>query len=68
MTFKEHQTKNDKYFQEVLRNELAQRIIDLDFYGMRDADATPETIAADIENNPLAVIQYLVDMCEDLQS
>ena len=52
----------------ILINELATRIIDLDFYGMRDADATPETVAADIETNPLAVIEYLVNMCEDLQS
>ena len=68
MTFKEHQTKNDKYFQEVLRNELAQRIIDLDFYGARDAEYTPDMVADDIRNIPLAVIEYLVDMCEDLQS
>ena len=68
MTFKEHQAKNDRYFREVLKNELAARIIDLDFYGARDAEATPETVAADIELNPLAVIGYLVNMCEDLQS
>ena len=53
---------------EIKVKELAARIIDLDFYGARDAEYTPGMVAADIETNPLAVIEYLVDMCEDLQS
>jgi len=48
--------------------ELAQRIIDVDFYGMRDAEATPESIANDIETNPEAVIAFLLDMIEDYQA
>ena len=52
---------------EILIQELSQRIIDLDFYGARDAETTPEMIADDIVNNPLAVIEYLVNMCEELQ-
>ena len=52
---------------EILIQELSQRIIDLDFYGARDADYTSDMVADDIENNPLAVIEYLVNMCEELQ-
>ena len=48
--------------------ELANRVIDTDFYGMRDAGATPETVADDIKNNPAAVIEYLLDMIDDLQA
>lgn len=46
--------------------KLAQRIIDLDFFGARDADATPETVADDIRNNPEAVIDWLLDQIEEL--
>ena len=48
--------------------ELAQRIIDTDNYGAMDADATPETVAQDISNDPLEVINYLLDIIEDLQA
>lgn len=48
--------------------KLAERIIDVDFYGARDADATPETVAADIRNNPEIVIAWLLDIIEDYQS
>lgn len=48
--------------------KLAQRIIDLDFFGARDADATPETVAETIKNEPEQVINYLLDMIEDLQA
>lgn len=48
--------------------ELAQRIIDIDFYGARDAEATPESIANDIKTNPEAVISFLLDMIEDYQA
>ena len=47
---------------------LAQRIIDIDFYGARDAEATPESIAEDIKTNPEAVISYLLDMIEEYQA
>ena len=53
---------------EILIQELAQRIIDIDFYGARDAEYTADMVADDIESNPIAVIEYLVDMCEDLQA
>lgn len=48
--------------------ELANRIIDVDFYGARDAGATPETVADDIRNNPEAVIEYLLDIIDNLQA
>ena len=50
------------------RLELAQRIIDVDFYGARDAEATPETIAEDIKNNPEAIINWLLEIIEDYQA
>lgn len=46
----------------------AQRIIDVDFYGARDAGATPETVTETIINEPLTVINYLLDMIDDLQA
>ena len=49
-------------------SELANRIYDLDPYGMRDAEATPETIEKDIKNDPESVIAYLLDMIDDLQA
>lgn len=48
--------------------ELAQRIIDIDFYGARDAEATPEAIENDIRNNPEAIIAFLLDMIEEYQA
>ena len=48
--------------------ELANRIYDLDPYGMRDAEATPEKIEQDIKNDPETVINYLLDMIDDLQA
>ena len=50
------------------RTELAQRIIDIDFYGARDAEATAESIAEDIKNSPENVIAFLLDMIEDYQT
>lgn len=55
-------------YEQVLVNELANRIIDLDFYGARDAEQTPESIADLITSDPLTVIEFLVDMVEDLQA
>lgn len=48
--------------------DLAQRIIDVDFYGAMDAGATVESVAEDIRNNPAAVIEYLLDTIDDLQA
>lgn len=50
------------------RLELAQRIIDVDFYNAMDADATVESVAQDIENNPEAIISWLLDMIDDYQA
>ena len=61
-------TKKGRYKNMTNIEKLAQRIIDLDFFGARDADATPETVADDIRNNPAAVIEYLLDMIDDLQA
>lgn len=48
--------------------ELAKRIIDIDFYGARDAEETPETVAEKIKNEPEVVIEYLVSIIEDYQA
>ena len=48
--------------------ELAQRIIDVDFYGAMDADATPQSIAETIKTNPETIIEFLLGMVEDYQS
>ena len=47
--------------------ELAQRIIDVDYYGAMDADETPETIAGEIMRDPLEIISGLLDIIEDYQ-
>lgn len=48
--------------------ETAQRIIDVDIFGARDADATVESVTQDITNEPLTVINYLLDVIDDLQA
>ena len=45
--------------------ETAQRIIDVDYYGASDAGATVESITDDIINEPLTVINYLLDVIEE---
>jgi len=55
-------------FEKILTNELAQRIYDIDPYEAQDADQTPESIADLITSDPLTVIEFLVDMVEDLQA
>lgn len=54
--------------QKIKRDELAQRIYDLDVYEAWDADQMPDTIADMIYNDPLSVIEYLVSMVEDMQA
>lgn len=54
--------------EKILRDELAQRIYDLDTYEAIDTDTTPEDIADSIQNDPLTVIGYLVELVEDLQA
>ena len=48
--------------------ELAERIINIDFYGARDAEETPETIAEKLIYDPITIIEYLVDVVEDYQA
>lgn len=48
------------------RAALAQRIIDLDPWEARNAEATPATVAEDIKNNPAAVIAYLLDFIDNI--
>ena len=45
---------------------LAERIIDIDPYGARDAEATVESVAEDIINNPADVIAWLLDQIDEL--
>lgn len=45
----------------------ASRIYNRDIYEMRNADATPQTIANDIKNEPLSVINYLLDELENIE-
>ncbi len=45
-------------------NEIANRIINTDFYGMMDADATPESVIESIMTEPIEVINYLLNIIE----
>ena len=47
--------------------DAARRVIDVDYFGARDAGATPETVANDIINEPLTVINFLLDYIDNLQ-
>lgn len=49
-------------------SELAQRVINVDFFGARDAGATVESVAQDIIIDPLTIINYLLDVIDDLQA
>lgn len=46
---------------------LAEKILDLDPYGARDADATEESVIQDMLNDPLTVISYLIDYIDEMQ-
>lgn len=46
--------------------EIAQRIIDLDSYGARNAEETAETVAEEIQQDPIAVIEYLLTIIEEI--
>ena len=54
--------------EKILRDELAQRIFDIDRWNAINEDATHEIIAESIERDPLPVSQYLLEMVEDLQA
>ena len=50
-------------------NDLAKRIYDTsDMSILIDPDYTVETVIDTIENSPLAVIEYLVEMIENIQA
>lgn len=47
--------------------ELAQRLYNiLDSYELADTETTVEDVARDIENNPKDVIEYLVQIIEEM--
>lgn len=48
--------------------ELAQRIYDIDVYEMRNNDTTTEDIEKDIISNPTEIINYLLDIIDELQA
>lgn len=53
----------------MLNIELANRLYNiLDYYELRDTDATPGSIAADIDSDPEKIIEYLLTIIEDLQA
>ena len=48
---------------------VAQKIYDdMDTYETWDNGATPETIAHDIENDPISVIEWLLNEIEELRA
>ncbi len=47
---------------------IAMRIYNLDIFGNRDNDITPENIKTYIEADPLETILYLLDMVEEMQA
>ena len=53
-------------YTEILTNELAQRLYDLDPYEAQDNDETPETLAQRIKDYPLDVMSHLIGIIEDL--
>lgn len=48
--------------------ELAQRLYDLDVYGAMDNDETPWDIVVTLTQNPIIIVDYLVNLVEDLQA
>lgn len=49
-------------------SELAERIFNIDPYEMRNNDATPESIEQEIKNDPESVINYLLDIIDDMNA
>ena len=46
----------------------AQRLYNFDVFGARDAGATVESIAQDIEKEPINIIKYLLDYIEEIEA
>lgn len=45
----------------------AERLYNLDVYNALDYDETPETIADTIKSDPVAIINHLLDIIDELQ-
>ena len=61
-------TYDKEKYTEILTNELAQRLYDLDTYAAWDEDETPETLAWRIKEYPLDVMSHLIGIVEDLMA
>ena len=48
--------------------QLGERIYNLDPYEAQDNDDTPETLATTIKEDPLYVIEYLINWIDELQA
>lgn len=48
--------------------KTAERLIEIDPYNARDYDETPEGVAETIKGDPIAVINNLLDIIEELQA
>lgn len=47
---------------------LAEQIKDIDFYEALDNDTTTEDIEKMLEDDPITIIKWLVDIIEDYQA
>lgn len=47
--------------------EISERVYNVDIYNAMNEDATPANIAESIQADPLPVIEYLLDVIEDMQ-
>lgn len=53
---------------EIKIKELASRIIDLNLYEAMDYGETVETISDTIKSDPIAIINFLVEIAEESQA
>ena len=54
--------------EDVMIYDTAARVYNLDLYEAQDNGETIESIAETIENKPLVIIDYLLDIIDELQS
>ena len=52
----------------VMIYDTANRVYNLDLYEAKDNGETVESIAGMIENDPAIIIDYLLDIIDDLQA
>lgn len=50
---------------DIIINELATRIYDLDPYDAHDTDTTVDDIISQIDGDPLPIINYLLNIVEE---